>query len=270
MSATPVTPARADLEAALGVRRWVDDVLAGAPYADLDALLAAARAAATPLSPDEVDEALAHHPRIGERPVGEGAAQDHSRREQQAPDADDPDLAARLAAGNAAYEHRFGRVFLVRAAGRTRAEVLAELDRRLTLDAADELEEVAEQLRQIALGRLRVVDAGSAGGHVTTHVLDAARGRPAVGVAVTLVGPDGAVLGTASTDDDGRVREFGTAALTAGEHRLELDTGTWFAAQGIAAFYPRVTVHFTVSDPSAHLHVPLLLSPFAYSTYRGT
>ena len=277
MSATPVTPARADLEAALGVRRWVDDVLAGAPYADLDALLAAVRAAATPLSPDEVAEALAHHPRIGERPVGEGAAQDHSRREQRAPDADDPDLAARLAAGNAAYEHRFGRVFLVRAAGRTRAEVLAELDRRLTLDAAAELDEVAEQLRQIALGRLRAVHAGGAPvGQVTTHVLDAARGRPAVGVAVTLVGPDGAVLGTARTDDDGRVRGFGgfgtaaPTALTVGEHRLELDTGAWFAAQGVEAFYPRVTVHFTVSDPSAHLHVPLLLSPFAYSTYRGT
>jgi 2-oxo-4-hydroxy-4-carboxy-5-ureidoimidazoline decarboxylase len=141
------------LTAALGVRRWVDEVVAGAPYGTLDELVAAARAA-TPLTPAEVDEALAHHPRIGERPAGTGAAQQHSRREQASSDADDPELAARLAAGNAAYEQRFGRIFLVRAAGRTRAEIVAELERRLTLDDATEATVVAGELRDIAVRRL--------------------------------------------------------------------------------------------------------------------
>ena len=105
---------------------------------------------------------------------------------------------------------------------------------------------------------------------VTTHVLDAARGRPAVGVPVRLVAADGELLGTAVTDADGRVRDLGPDALAAGEYRLELDTGAWFAAQDTPAFYPRVTIDFRITDPAAHHHVPLLLSPFAYSTYRGS
>ncbi|MGN6326521.1 2-oxo-4-hydroxy-4-carboxy-5-ureidoimidazoline decarboxylase [Pseudolysinimonas sp.] len=149
-----IAPSEEQLGAALGVRRWVDEIAAGAPYPDLAALLDAA-AAATPLSPGEIDEAMAHHPRIGERPSGEGAAQAFSRREQASADADDAEANAAIAAGNAAYEERFGRVFLIRAAGRTRAEILAELRRRLELDDATELAIVGEQLREIALLRLR-------------------------------------------------------------------------------------------------------------------
>ncbi len=150
-----IAPTEEQLTTALGVGRWVAELTAGSPYADLDALLAAAGTAATPLAPDEIDEALAHHPRIGERPTGEGSAQAFSRREQTSADADDAELAAAIAAGNAAYEQRFGRVFLIRAAGRTRAEILGELRRRLDLDDATELAIVGEQLREIALLRLR-------------------------------------------------------------------------------------------------------------------
>jgi 2-oxo-4-hydroxy-4-carboxy-5-ureidoimidazoline decarboxylase len=158
---------RAGLEAALGVRRWVAEVAGIAPFQTLDELLDAARTAATPLSPSEIDEAMAHHPRIGETPSGTGAAAAHSTREQQAPDQDDAELAAALAAGNAAYEARFGRVFLIRAAGRTRAEVLAELTRRLALDDDQELRIVGEQLGEIALLRLETTfGATTFGGHV--------------------------------------------------------------------------------------------------------
>ncbi len=146
---------REGLEAALGVQRWVVEVAGLAPFASLDDLLDAGRTAATPLTQCEVHEALQHHPRIGEKPVGASAAAEHSRREQgSAADADDAELSAALAAGNAAYEERFGRVFLIRAAGRTRAEILAELQRRLELDDETELEIVGEQLREIALLRL--------------------------------------------------------------------------------------------------------------------
>jgi 2-oxo-4-hydroxy-4-carboxy-5-ureidoimidazoline decarboxylase len=150
-----IAPTRDQLAAALGVQRWVDQVAAGSPYADLAVLLEAAAAAATPLSSEEIDEAMAHHPRIGERPVGDGAAQAFSRREQASADADDEEVNAAIAAGNAAYEERFGRVFLIRAAGRSRAEILGELRRRLELDDAAELVIVGEQLREIALLRLR-------------------------------------------------------------------------------------------------------------------
>jgi 5-hydroxyisourate hydrolase len=102
---------------------------------------------------------------------------------------------------------------------------------------------------------------------LSTHVLDAALGRPAVGVAVRLE-RGGGVVAEAVTDADGRVRALGE--LVVGTHRLTFDTGSYFAASGRKAFYPEVTVAFTVSDPDEHHHVPLLLSPFAYSTYRGS
>jgi 5-hydroxyisourate hydrolase len=106
--------------------------------------------------------------------------------------------------------------------------------------------------------------------HVTTHVLDAALGTPAPGIAVALIGPEGAIIAAGETDADGRVSELGPSELDAGEYRLEFQTGAYFAASARPAFYPRVTIAFLITDTAAHYHVPLLLSPFAYSTYRGS
>jgi 5-hydroxyisourate hydrolase len=103
---------------------------------------------------------------------------------------------------------------------------------------------------------------------VTTHVLDTVTGLPARGVAVRLEGRG--VTAEARTDDDGRVRELGPALLERGTYRVVFATGDWFAAQRRETFYPEVVVTFTVEDPDGHLHVPLLLSPYAYSTYRGS
>ncbi len=173
------TELRQGLTACLNVPRWVDDVLARAPYASLDALLAVAAEAATPLSPAEVDQAMADHPRIGERPSGAGTSASFSRAEQASSDAGDEELAARLAAGNAAYEAKFGRVFLVRAAGRSRAEILSELERRIRLEPAEEVGVVATELRDIALLRLPQLfghlDAVSLGHHVAYDDPEAAR-----------------------------------------------------------------------------------------------
>jgi len=145
---------REGLTACLHVRRWVDEVVAGGPYASLDGLLTAASEAATPLSADEVDEALADHPRIGQRPAGTGASASFSRAEQASSQSEDAGLAARLEAGNAAYEAKFGRVFLIRAAGRDRPEILAELERRLRLPPDEEVAVAAGELRDIALLRI--------------------------------------------------------------------------------------------------------------------
>ncbi|GAA2890460.1 hydroxyisourate hydrolase [Streptosporangium fragile] len=101
---------------------------------------------------------------------------------------------------------------------------------------------------------------------LSTHVLDAALGRPAAGVAVRLE-KDGRVLAEGVTDADGRIKGWSCGP---GVHRLVFDTGAYFAAREVDAFYPRVSIDFTVRDPGEHHHVPLLLSPFAYSTYRGS
>jgi 5-hydroxyisourate hydrolase len=104
---------------------------------------------------------------------------------------------------------------------------------------------------------------------VTTHVLDLADGRPAVGMAVTLEGRDAAgrwaTLGQGRTDLDGRLAGLLPADrhLEPGVHRLLFDTAAWFAERGLEGF-------FAVSDATEHYHIPLLLSPYGYSTYRGT
>jgi len=142
-----VSLTREQLLGCLSVPRWADDVLAGEPYADRAALLAAADSAARTLSDAELDEALAAHPRIGER--GGPGMSTASQREQSGVRPSD-----RLVSGNAAYEARFDRVFLIRAAGRDAEEILAELTRRLGHDDATEREETVTQLREIALLRL--------------------------------------------------------------------------------------------------------------------
>ncbi|MEJ2866301.1 hydroxyisourate hydrolase [Actinomycetospora sp. OC33-EN08] len=109
---------------------------------------------------------------------------------------------------------------------------------------------------------------------LSTHVLDAVTGRPAPDLALTVEQRDGSgawqLVGHARTDADGRARDLLDADRPAAVYRLTFDTGAFFAAAGRDTFYPEVSVVFTVSSPGDHHHVPLLLSPFAYSTYRGS
>jgi 5-hydroxyisourate hydrolase len=110
---------------------------------------------------------------------------------------------------------------------------------------------------------------------ITTHILDLSRGRPAEGVAVSLeVQADTGwrVLGRGETDADGRQRSLlpDDFKLAAGVYRLTFHTSDYFSAQGVESFYPEVTISFIVGEGAAHYHVPLLLSPFGYSTYRGS
>ena len=108
---------------------------------------------------------------------------------------------------------------------------------------------------------------------VTTHVLDTALGRPAAGVAVRLERvADGSevVLGTGTTDDDGRIGSLGPDRVDRGTYRLVFDTAGYFARTGQPCFFPQVSLSFVVADPDQHHHVPLLLSPFGLTTYRGS
>ena len=141
------------LRTCLDVPRWVAEVEGGRPYAGWSALREAAEQAAQSLTAAELEAALARHPRIGER-AGAGHDAEHSEREQAGVDPADRDTAGRLAAGNVAYEQRFDRVFLIRAAGRSADEILAELERRLDNDDAAERDETIHQLGEIAVLRL--------------------------------------------------------------------------------------------------------------------
>jgi 5-hydroxyisourate hydrolase len=120
------------------------------------------------------------------------------------------------------------------------------------------------------------------GSQISTHILNTATGRPAVGVSVVLEGPCGsghgrdgqnapawATIASAVSDENGRVGGLGPSELVPGEYRLRFDTGAYFVRSSVETFFPEVILTFTVGHADQHYHVPLLLSPFAYSTYRG-
>ncbi len=110
---------------------------------------------------------------------------------------------------------------------------------------------------------------------LSTHVLDLATGTPATGVAISLArrteNGAWATVAEGLTDGDGRIKELLTGeALTPGRYLMTFATGNYFRGRGEQSFHPEILVQFEVGDPSQHYHVPLLLSPFGYSTYRGS
>ncbi len=159
-NALPADECRALLRDCLAVDWWAARLCAQRPYQSVAELLAAARAAGSRrLDAADVAAALSRHPRIGERAPGAGQHASWSRSEQSGVEGG-ADLAARVAAGNAAYEQRFGRIFLVRAAGRSGADILRLLEDRLANTADDELGIVASELVDIAVLRLTAAVAG--------------------------------------------------------------------------------------------------------------
>jgi 5-hydroxyisourate hydrolase len=105
---------------------------------------------------------------------------------------------------------------------------------------------------------------------LSTHVLDTAAGRPAAGVPVVLAGADGTVLGTGTTDADGRVERLNDAPLAAGDVSVTLAVAEHLRQVHGTVFHPRITVHARLDGARAHYHLPVLLSPYAYTTYLGS
>ncbi len=190
----------------------------------------------------------------------------------------DSQIQQAMAQGNAAYEAKFGRVYLVSAAGLTADELLTRLQTRLANDVDTERDVVRAEFAKINRLRLQRLLAPAAAAaetaepatNLTTHVLDATSGRPAVGVAVRLEDMAGTVLGAGATNDDGRIKHIVDEPVGPGSYRLVFDTAAYHESVGTQGFYPEVIISFTVTDQQQHHHVPLLLAPFAYSTYRGS
>jgi 5-hydroxyisourate hydrolase len=110
---------------------------------------------------------------------------------------------------------------------------------------------------------------------ITTHVLDLSSGKPAAGVRVSLARLDGSTattIGSGTTDGDGRLKELTAHAtkLPIGTFQLTFETGAYYRARNVESFHPRVVITFSVTDAGQHYHVPLLISPFGYTTYRGS
>ncbi|WP_312157949.1 hydroxyisourate hydrolase [Acinetobacter variabilis] len=105
---------------------------------------------------------------------------------------------------------------------------------------------------------------------ISTHILDTHLGKPAAHVLIKLFDEEGALLGKAFTNTDGRVTDFGLTDFEEGKYSLEFATSDYFEGLGLETFFPKAVIHFQVKDASQHFHIPLLISPFAYSTYRGS
>lgn len=109
--------------------------------------------------------------------------------------------------------------------------------------------------------------------HITTHILDTATGKPAEGVPVHLHALDNgswSEIAVARTDTNGRVKEIGPEVLASGTYRLQFTTAEYFAGRDTEAFFPEVVLTFAVDRNEPHYHIPLLLSPFSFSSYRGS
>jgi hydroxyisourate hydrolase len=262
-----------------GSRRWAEAMRNGRPYRLESALLAAADSAFVRLERSDWLEAFSHHPRIGDR----GSLAERfphtagwSRSEQGGVAGTGQDVLDALLEANREYETRFGHIFIVCATGKSAAEMLGLLRERLPNDADRELEIAAAEQRKITAIRLeKLLSEVTEVSALTTHVLDTSLGRPAAGVAVTLERREAGAfveIGRGRTDTDGRCRELlpNGVSLQSAVYRLTFDAGAYFGERGTPSFYPQVSVVFEVHEPSQHHHVPLLLSPFGYSTYRGS
>ena len=146
--------AAGSLRPCLDIQRWIDELIDARPYASLGALLEAGRNAADPFTSAEIEAALTHHPRIGEQAQGSSTEAGLSQSEQAGLGEAGAAIAAALADGNRVYEEKFGQVFLIRAAGRSRGEILAALHTRLAHTPEEEQAIIGQQLREIAVLRL--------------------------------------------------------------------------------------------------------------------
>jgi len=254
--------------------RWAKMMAELRPFENAPAMADSADGIWRSLDATDWQEAFAAHPRIGSHATG-WAGHEQSR----AREATDDDR-ARLAEGNRQYEMRFGYIFIVCAEGKTAGEMLDLLEKRLQNEPAEELAMAAEEQRKITRVRLaKLVDPApvtmTITNTITTHVLDTARSGPAAGVTVILElrhAGEWSPIGRGTTDKNGRVTTLtDDKALAPGTYRLTFDTGSYHREQGISApFFPEAKITFNVRDTDEHYHVPLLLSPFGYTTYRGT
>ncbi len=280
LNAMPAPDFAAALDGIFEDAPWVAEQAAAArPFATVAALHAAMLDTVRAAPPEGVAGFLRGHPELSGAAALAGTVGDASAAEQRALGLDRP--AEDLAALNAAYRARFGLPFIVCVRRHTRSSLLQQFRRRLDLDPAAEQATALEEVGRIT--RLRLVDrvegpgAPVVHGSLTTHVLDAAVGRPAAGVAVALFevgGGQPVPLATAVTDAQGRTAQplLHGAPLRIGHYELRFEVGSYFAATALGEppFLGMVPVRFGIAEAEAHYHIPLLVSPGAYSTYRGS
>ena len=280
-NALPRDEAKAQLATCCGSSKWQEVMMQGFPFAGSDTLFQQAHDAwYGQCGEKDWLEAFTHHPKIGDtKSLAEKFASTRHLAGNEQAGVNEASMAViqELALANAEYEKKFGFIFIVCATGRSAAEMLRLLKSRLKNAREEELKiAMGEQSKITALRIKKMIDENSASkiSQLTTHVLDTSTGIPGKNITVRLkrfTGKDWEVFAHGVTNADGRIPDLLPAEklLEPGNYKILFETGAYFDAQKIKGFYPEVEICFTVFD-DAHYHVPLLINPFGYSTYRGS
>jgi 5-hydroxyisourate hydrolase / 2-oxo-4-hydroxy-4-carboxy-5-ureidoimidazoline decarboxylase len=260
-----------------GSGKWVSKVMEQYPFLSEQALVEAATVAwYSDCGQTDWLESFTHHPQIGDR---KSLRQKFAGKEQEGVADATGEVIDALSSANAEYFKKFGFIFIVCATGRSAEEMLRLLKDRLKNDRGEETRIAMGEQHKITLLRFRKLITNVnfqflRMSQLTTHVLDTSRGKPGKSISVQLLqqsGNDWTAIAQGITDAEGRITDLlpQETVLPTGTYKLKFETGTYFISLGVKGFYPQVEIQFMVSDQS-HYHVPLLVSPFGYSTYRGS
>jgi len=256
------------------------------PFADVNELFAAMKSVVD-RAPEEVRIALIRaHPDLANKTQRAAGLTAESNAEQNSAGLDRLSDAEFLAFErvNNAYRAKFGFPYVVCVRRHTRDSVLRDFERRLPNDAKAETQTSIGEIFRIAALRLDQLVASEdklpVHGRLSTHVLDTHSGRPAAGISIELTElsdlGEARVVARAITNSDGRTDQplIGGRPVPIGRYELAFHVGGYFADRGVPLsdppFLDRIPLHFSVSDPEGHLHVPLLVTPWSYATYRGS
>ncbi len=270
------------LKKCCGSAVWVSAVMEKFPFSDEAALVAAAEDAwYNKCTVADWLEAFAQHPKIGDTKslTEKFAATAHlAGNEQAAVGAASADTIGKLSKVNEEYESRNGFIFIVCATGKSAAEMLRLANDRLSNSKEEELLLAMNEQHKITLIRFQKLLPAASWGflkncQLTTHVLDTSIGRPGKDISIRLKKLSGGQWKTFAqglTNDDGRVADLlPPCRILTGNYKIVFDTGAYFTAQNLKSFYPEVEIQFSIAD-ATHYHVPLLLNPYGFSTYRGS
>lgn len=261
-------------------KTWVSKMVESIPFASEDELIQkAAKIWFEDCSIDDYKEAFTGHPKIGDiHSLKEkfSNTKDWANNEQSKMSEANQATIEALAKANTDYEAKFGYIFIVSASGKSAEELLAIIQTRLQHQPEDEINVAMNEQHKITVIRLvKLIEALSEKAdlrsHLTTHALDTSIGIPANQMMITLKNSKGKPMSVGITNSDGRISDVLPAGryLKPDNYTMTFNTKNYYESHGQKGFYPEVSIQFIVTDKS-HYHIPLLINPFGYSTYRGS
>lgn len=263
-----------ELKSCCGSERWVSQLMTFFPFkSEAHLVESATNIWYNQCSDADWKESFSHHPKIGDK---NSLSEKFAGKEQAGINVAVSSVLEDLLIANEAYEKKFGFIFIVCATGKSGNEMLRLLQDRLENTTNDELHIAMGEQHKITMIRLqKILHQGDwhwmKRSQLTTHVLDTSLGMPGKGVTIKLTSAEGKIIAQGVTDADGRVGDLlpPSRLLAAGIYKIVFQTGKYYQQTGTKTFYPEVEIAFNVFD-THHYHVPLLINPFGFSTYRGS